>query len=88
MKDYLGLIITLAVAGVVFGVAWRYGYLLRLTNYVQATQEELKKCTWPSWDELKGSTVLVMVSIILIGLFTTVVDLVGISFVHLLITPG
>ena len=53
---------------------WRKGYLVRLTDYVKATREELRKCTWPSWDELKGSTVLVMITMALLGLFTIVVD--------------
>jgi hypothetical protein len=33
-------------------------------------REELKKCTWPTWEELKGSTVLIMISIALLGGFT------------------
>ena len=43
---------------------------------MQETREELRKCTWPTWDELKGSTVVVMISILLLGVFTVVVDLV------------
>jgi preprotein translocase subunit SecE len=50
------------------------GQLLRLSNYVQETREELKKCTWPTWAELKGSTVVVIISVALLGLFTVVVD--------------
>ncbi len=53
---------------------WRKGYLLRLTNYVQETREELRKCTWPTWDELKGSTVVVMISIVAAGRLHRVVD--------------
>ena len=74
MKEYSGLIIGLVLVAAVFGVAWYMGYLLRLTNYVQATREELKKCTWPTWDELKGSTVVVFISIIVLGGFTIIVD--------------
>ncbi len=48
-----------AVVGTIFVVLWRKGYLLQLTNYVQQTREELRKCTWPTWDELKGSTVVI-----------------------------
>jgi preprotein translocase subunit SecE len=42
---------------------------------VRETQEELKKCTWPTWDELTGSTAVVMVSVALLGAFTVGVDL-------------
>jgi preprotein translocase subunit SecE len=41
---------------------------------VQQTKEELRKCTWPSWDELKGSTVVVAISILILGVFTVAVD--------------
>ena len=60
-----------------FGIAWRMGHLVRLRDYILETREELKKCTWPTWDELKGSTALVVVSIILLGGFTVVVDFVA-----------
>jgi preprotein translocase subunit SecE len=63
-----------AVVGTIFVVLWRKGYLLQLTNYVQQTREELRKCTWPTWDELKGSTVVVSISIAIIGGFVVLVD--------------
>jgi len=47
---------------------------VRLRTYVLETREELRKCTWPSVDELKGSTVVVVISIILIGAFTVAID--------------
>jgi preprotein translocase subunit SecE len=81
VKNNTGLIITVLVVLAIFGVLWYQGYLLKIRNYVAETQEELKKCTWPSWDELKGSTVLVMVTMALLGLFTIVVDF-GLSLVN------
>ena len=63
-----------AVVGTIFVVLWRKGYLLQLTNYVQQTREELRKCTWPTWDELKGSTVVVSISIVILGGFIVLVD--------------
>jgi len=74
VKEYYSLIIWVLVIGVGFGYAWRKGYLLQLSNYVQGTREELRKCTWPSKEELKGSTAVVMVSIVLLGVFTIGVD--------------
>jgi preprotein translocase subunit SecE len=71
---YIQLLIWVVVVGVLFGVLWRTGQLLRLANYVQETKEELKKCTWPSRDELKGSTFVVLLSILGLGAFTYVVD--------------
>jgi preprotein translocase subunit SecE len=82
MKNYLSLLIVVTVIAVVFGVLWRMGHLIRIRDYVNETREELKKCTWPNWDELKGSTVLVMVAIFVIGGFTVAADLVVASVVH------
>ena len=74
LKDYLPIIVWSAAIAVVFGILWATGNLVRLRNYVLETREELRKCTWPSMDELKGSTVVVVISIILIGVFTVAID--------------
>ena len=74
--DLVKLLVWVVVVLVLFGVAWRKGYLLRLSNYVLETREELRKCTWPSVDELKGSTVVILLTIVLLGGF-----IVGIDFV-------
>ena len=64
----------MVVIGAIFAFLWSKGYLQRLTEYVRQTREELKKCTWPTWEELKGSTVVVAISIVLLGGFTVIVD--------------
>jgi preprotein translocase subunit SecE len=69
-----------------FAWLWRAGHLMRFANYVRQTREELKKCTWPSWPELKGSTVVIFISIIILGGFTMLVDRVLVSvflYLHL-----
>ena len=76
MNDLAKIGIWVVVVGAVFAFLWKQGYLVRFSNYIQQTREELKKCTWPSVDELKGSTVVVFVSILLLGGFTVVVDFV------------
>lgn len=74
MNNTTSLIVWSVVIGVAFAVAWRFGWLARLTKYATETREELRKCTWPSFDELWGSTVLVMVATAMLGVFTVVVD--------------
>jgi preprotein translocase subunit SecE len=74
VNDLLKIGIWGAVVGIIFVILWRKGYLLQLTNYVQQTREELRKCTWPTWDELKGSTVVVSISMLIVGVFVVVVD--------------
>jgi preprotein translocase SecE subunit len=76
VKSYIQIIIWVVVIGVIFGVLWHKGYLLRLSTYVAETREELKKCTWPSREELKGSTVVILVSIVLLSAFTVGIDFV------------
>lgn len=74
MNSTTSLIVWSVVIAAAFGFAWRFGWLERITKYVQETREELRKCTWPTSDELWGSTVLVMVATILLGVFTVIVD--------------
>ena len=85
MKNLVTIGIWVGVVLAVFAFLWWRGYLVRLSNYVQQTREELRKCTWPTWGELKGSTVVVSISIILIGGFTVIVDRIF-FFVVLLIS--
>jgi preprotein translocase subunit SecE len=81
---YLKLGIWVAVIGAAFLYLWRQGYLLRVSSYIAETREELKKCTWPSREELKGSTVVVMVTLAILAIFTVSVDLVASRLLHLI----
>lgn len=63
-----------AVVGIVFGFLWKRGQIRALAVYVSETREELKKCSWPTWLELRGSTILIIVTVLLLGLFVVVVD--------------
>jgi len=76
MKEQLPVIIGVFVATVVFALLWRKGAFLRISNYFRETQEELKKCSWPTLQELKGSTAVVVVAIVLVGSYTVVVDFI------------
>jgi len=76
VNDLIKIFIWVAVVGVIFAVLWRKGYLDRFANYVRSTREELKRCTWPTLDELRGSTVVIFVSIVLLGSFTVGVDFI------------
>ena len=82
MSDLVKIGIWVVVVGALFAWLWRGGYLARLTLYIQQTREELRKCTWPTVAELKGSTVVVAVSIVLLGGFTVLVDFVFATLVQ------
>jgi len=46
----------------------------RLAHFGQETMEELRKATWPDWAELRDSTVLVILTVIILGGYIAVVD--------------
>jgi preprotein translocase subunit SecE len=71
-----GMYIWIGLAAAAFVYLWRTGQLQRLRAYCDETWEELKKCAWPTWAELKGSTVVVLVAMLLLGAFTVAVDFV------------
>jgi preprotein translocase subunit SecE len=74
MQNIVWIIVWVAIVGGAFAWLWSKGHLTQFADYVKATREELRKCTWPSWDELKGSTVVITISIVLLGGFTVLVD--------------
>jgi len=74
MTDMTWIIVWGVLIAALFGWLWYAGHLARFVTYVQLTREELRKCTWPTWDELKGSTVVVFIAIGILGGFTVLVD--------------
>ena len=76
MNDYLVLALWVAVIGALFAFSWRKGYLRRTRVYLLETRQELIKCTWPTREELRGSTVVVVVAFTLMAIFTVTVDMV------------
>ena len=78
------IIVWAVVIGAVFGYLWWQGQLARFVTYVKETRAELEKCSWPTWDELKGSTMIVAISMLILGAFTFFADQVFYHIFHLL----
>ena len=74
MNSWIHIAIGAAVILAVFGYLWWQGQIQRFAIYVQETREELKKCSWPTWDELKGSTLLIAITVVILGLFVVIID--------------
>ena len=74
MNSWIHIVVWAVVIGAVFGYLWWQGQVRRFAVYIQETREELKKCSWPTWQELKGSTVVIAVSIALLGVFVMAAD--------------
>lgn len=75
-ESYGTTLIWVCVIGAAFAFLWYKGHLAKFANYVRLTREELRKCSWPTWTELKGSTVVIAIAILLLGGFTVVVDFI------------
>ena len=46
----------------------------KITNFFQETQQELKKVTWPTWNELWQAAVVVIVVTFFVSAFIAAVD--------------
>ena len=82
---YIQLLVWVVAVGVAFAILWKNGYLARLSAYVSETRDELKKCTWPTRDELMQSTLLIAVVMGSLGVFTMAVDFVVLYVVKKLV---
>jgi len=79
----------LLLVGAVALVRWRqpvFSATTRMARYLGEVRAEVRKVTWPSWNELRKSTVVIIVFVIIIGLVISFMDLV---FSYILVTlPG
>ncbi|MBP7945948.1 MAG: preprotein translocase subunit SecE [Verrucomicrobia bacterium] len=55
---------------------------MKLSTYFVETREELRKCTWPSRDELAGSTVVVLISTAILSLMIVLADFLILKLVR------
>lgn len=76
-KELIRLLVWTIVIGGLFAFAWWKGWLKAISLYSKETREELRKCTWPSKEELKGSTVVIIIASLLMGLMTVAADFVA-----------
>ena len=65
-----------AILLLILFMAKKKGWLDRIRLFFLQTREELSKCSWPTRDELKGSTWMVLVAVFLLGAFTFLADLI------------
>jgi preprotein translocase subunit SecE len=79
---YIKLLVWTVAVGALFAFCWKRGYLAKLASYVAETREELKKCSWPTREELWQSTVLIGIVIASLGLFTIGVDFIILKVVR------
>jgi len=47
----------------------------KIKGFLGEVKQELGKCSLPNWQEVRGSSVVIIVSMLILGLFSFVVDL-------------
>ncbi len=52
----------------------------KIQQYIKEVIQELEKVTWPTWDELKGSTLVVIIFSVIMGFYIAGLDF-GLSWV-------
>ncbi len=53
----------------------------RIALFWSETMQELRKASWPDWPELKNSTVLVILTVLILGTLVAVADFCFLQFV-------
>ena len=57
----------------------------RMRAFLKDVRVEMTKVTWPTWEELKGQTIVVIVAVLLIAAFIGSVDLVLSNLIEMLV---
>jgi len=57
----------------------------RLKTFLEEVKVELIKCSWPSRKELFGQSVVVIISVIILGAFVGLCDVVNMNLLHFII---
>ena len=47
----------------------------KIKNFSTEVQMEMKKVSWPTWDELKGATYIVLSLSLMVAIFLFLIDL-------------
>lgn len=58
--------------------------VVKTTGFFQEVVTELKKSSWPTRKELISSTILVTVTMVLLGVFVAVADIVFVKIIGML----
>ena len=54
-------------------------------TFIEEVRQELKKCSWPNRSELVDSTMVVIVSVVIVGVFVGASDIILRGFLNLII---
>jgi len=57
----------------------------KITDFVDGVVFEMKKVSWPTWQELKGSTIVVLILSLILSVFLFIVDIILSKLVHIIL---
>ncbi len=57
----------------------------KITDFFDGVVFEMKKVSWPTWQELKGSTIVVLVLSLILSVFLFIVDIILSKLVHIIL---
>ncbi len=66
----------------------RPGFIGRIREFFDEVQNELGKVAWPSWDELKQSTFIVLVVLVAFAIIISIMDFIFNTIVLRLLALG
>lgn len=80
------IVIWAVIAGIVIYLLAKYREQLR--TFFDEVVTELKKSAWPTWQELRESTIVVGISILLLGICVSIYDFVFLRVISFLVHLG
>lgn len=70
----LGLLLLVAVVVLVFYRQPALAFGMRTRAYLKDVRSEIRKVSWPGWDDLKRSTIVIVIFVLAIGLLIGLMD--------------
>jgi preprotein translocase subunit SecE len=75
-----GLIIVAIIAAMAAAVAlvWRQpllAFAVKSSAYIRDVREEVRKVSWPTWEDLRKSTMVIIVIVVIVGAIIGLMDL-------------
>jgi preprotein translocase subunit SecE len=67
------------VVGGVVALVWRQpllAFAVKSTAYIREVRVEVRKVSWPTWEDLRRSTVVIIIIVLIVGAIIGFMDLV------------
>lgn len=65
----------------------RPGFFARITDFIRGVRNELKRVNWPNRDQLRQSTAVVLIIVLVLGVYVAAWDFVFQNLARLIFLP-